>query len=593
MSLKPECPEGYIFKKKGCKCVTRKKCQKGFRRNKETKECEPKNKSMSKTIKSKITKSKITDNLFSKNTTLKLTKTKTNNKTKKVTKKGKLTLPENVSTKERTIMDEILSENLESLKPSLKSNLSKTKKNLSKSLKNKTKKVTFKTPSKSIARTGKRCPKGYRWNPLTTECDPKEEVTKMLSTIFSIPESKTKKSKTKKSKTEKSKTKKSKTEKVTKKSTKSAIRKSKTVSISKIKTKVTKTRINELSKTLKKSYSPTVNQKIQSLISQTPHKDIFVNVDCNLLEITIVTDSGEQLCYDWKSKEAQKYLLDNLSSTKKIVPHQIIGPAQTDSNCWMNTFFAIFFLSDKGRKFLRFFREAMITGKLQTKTKLKKFNDKIHKAFWILNRFITASLLGTQDVGEYAKLIDTNDVVQSVYEALPKKYRYKPSKEAGNPIQFYFSILRYLENFGHGSLTPFPLHTYRIPHDKEALDGLSENIKSMEKIPHMIIVEIFDDPLDKTYNVSDFDKPLIITSGKYQYELDAVAIRDVERNHVCALITINGTDYKLDGEDFSPVRKLKWKNLINTNKSFKITKTIGEKYNFKKSYQALVYYRTK
>ena len=595
MSLKPECPEGYILKKKGCKCVTRKKCQKGFRRNKETKECESINKNISKTIKSKTIKSKKGDNLFSKNTTLKLTKNKTKNKTKtktkKVTKKGKLTLPSKVLTKERTIMDEILSENLESLKPSLKSDLSKTKKNFSKISQNKTKKVTFKTPSKSIARTGKRCPKGYKWNALTSECDPKEKITKMLSTIFSVPEeSKTKKNFSKRSQ---NKTKKSKTKKITKKQSKSAIRKSKTVSIAQTKTKVTKSRIAELSKTLKKSYAPTVNQKIQSLISQTPHKDMFVNIDCNLLQITIVTDSGEELCYDWKSKEAQKYLLHNLSSTKKIVPRHIIGPAQTDSNCWMNTFFAIFFLSDKGRKFLRFFREAMITGKLQTKTKLKNFNNKIHKAFWILNRFITASLLGTQDVGGYAKLIDTNDVVQSVFEALPKKYRYKPSKEAGNPIQFYFSILTYLENFGHGSLTPFPLHTYRITHNKEALDNLSEDIKSMEKIPHMIIIEIFDDPLNKTYSVSDFEKPLTITSGKYKYELDSVAIRDIERNHVCALITINATDYKLDGEDFSPVRKLKWKNLINTNKSFKITKTIGEKYNFKKSYQALVYYRTK
>ena len=592
MSLKPQCPEGYVFKKTGCKCVTRKKCQKGFHRNKETNECVSNNKSISKITKSK----KQGDNLFSKTTTLKLKKNKT--KTKKITKKGKLTLPSKVLTKNRTIMDEILSENLESLKPSLKSKLTKTKKNFSKNSQNKTKKTSFKTPSKSIMRTGKRCPKGYNWNSLTSECDPKDKTMKMLSTKFSVPEeSKTRKStmqknKTRKTKTKKSKIRKHKTEKSkTQKPSKSAIRKSKTISVTR--TKVTKLRMTELSKTLKKSYSPTVNQKIQSLISQTPHKDMFVNGDCNLLEITIVTDSGEELCYNWKSKEAQQYLLDNLRSTEKIIPHNIVGPAQTDNNCWMNTFFAIFFLSDKGRKFLRFFREAMITGKLQTKTKLKKFNNKIHKAFWILNRFITASLLGTQDIGGYAKLIDTNDVVQSVYEALPKKYRYKPSKEAGNPIQFYFSILRYLENFGHGSLTPFPLHTYRITHDKEALDNLSQDIKSLEKIPHMIIVEIFDDPLDKTYNVSDFEKPLTITSGKYQYELDAVAIRDIERNHVCALITINETDYKLDGEDFSPVRKLKWKNLVNKNKSFKITKTIGEKYNFKKSYQALVYYRTR
>lgn len=577
MSLKPKCPDGYILSKKGCLCRKRKNCPKGTRKNKETGECQPKNKQkelFKKNLSKKNKKKGKTPgtNLFT-NNTIKLSKTKKNflkrsQNTKKISKKLKMP----------TITKPIFS----------KTNLTKTNKSLN-----------SKTLTKSIFRTGKRCPKGYKWNPVTRECDPKGKTKKMLSTIFSIPdnESKLETNRNTKSKTITSKTRKSKkntmskTEKATKKIKKSAIRKSKTLAVTKTRTNVTKSRMLELSKTLKKEYSPTINQKIQSLISKSPHRDLFVNVDCNLLEITIVTESGKELCYDWKSKQAQEYMLDNLRSTKKIVPRHIIGPAQTDNNCWMNTFFAIFFLSDKGRKFLRFFREAMITGKLQTKNKVKKFNKNIHEAFWILNRFITASLLGTQDIGEYAKLIDTNDVVQGVYEALPKKYRYKPSGVAANPIQFYFSILRYLENFGHGSLIPFPLHTYRIFHDKEALDNLSQDIKSMEKIPHMIIVEIIDDPVEETYNVNEFEKPLTITSGKYQYELDAVAIRDVEKHHVCALITINGTDYKLDGEDFSPVRKLKWKNLINKNKSFKITKTIGEKYNFKKSYQALIYYR--
>ena len=48
MSLNPQCLDGYIFKKKGCKCVKRKKCQKGFRKNKETNECEPVNKQLTK-----------------------------------------------------------------------------------------------------------------------------------------------------------------------------------------------------------------------------------------------------------------------------------------------------------------------------------------------------------------------------------------------------------------------------------------------------------------------------------------------------------------------------------------------------------------
>lgn len=45
-----------------------------------------------------------------------------------------------------------------------------------------------KTKSKSVACTGKRCPKGYKYNQLTRECDSKEETEKLFSTIFSIPE---------------------------------------------------------------------------------------------------------------------------------------------------------------------------------------------------------------------------------------------------------------------------------------------------------------------------------------------------------------------------------------------------------------------
>ena len=429
---------------------------------------------------------------------------------------------------------------------------------------------------------------------MSRECDSKEKTEKLLSTIFSIPDEENTNTKSKTNlKTKKSKvtTRKSKTvTNLRKKLTKT--KKNKTIAVTKQPTKVSKTRLTKLSKTLKKEYSPTINKEIMSLISQTPHNDLFVSTKCNIYQITIVTPSGEELCYDWNSKEAQKYMLDNLRSNKKIVPGHIIGPAQTENNCWVNTFFAIFFLSDKGRKFLRFFRESMITGKIKTTTKTKKFNKKVHKAFWVLNRFITASLLGTQDVGNYASLIDTNDVVQNLYEVLPKKFKYKKSKEAGNPISLYISILLYIENFGHGPSTPFPLYTHFINHDIEQFNALPDTIKTMEKIPHMIIVEITD-ARDDGPKPKDFKKELVITSGKYKYQLDAVAIRDVDKNHVSALITINGADYKLDGEDFSPVRKFKWKNLINKNKSFKITKTIKEKYNFTKSYQALVYYRIK
>ena len=585
MSLNPKCPENYVLDKSKCKCRKSKRCPKGYRKDKETGECVGKTTNITRKTRNTERKTRNTErktaNLFESNTTLKLP-TKTKTKTRKISKKGKITLPG--KTNNLSIIDEVLSNNLEKLKtPSV---LKTTKKNtkVSKTKNNKTKKVRFQT----VKRTGKRCPKGYRWNPVTSECDNTSIKTKKLTTIDSAsevsPSIATRKTK---KKTTKSKTLGVRTKKTTQKT-----KKSKTLSVTKTKTKITKSRLKELSKTLNKEYSPSINKDIMSMISKSPHKDLFVSINCNLMQITIMSPNGEELCYDWNSKEAKKYMLDNLRSNKKIVPGNIIGPAQTHNNCWMNTFFAIFFLSDKGRKFLRFFRESMITGKVITKTKTKKLNTKVHKAFWILNRFITASLLGTKDLGEYAATIDTNDVVQNLYEALPKKYRYVSSGSAGNPIAFYISILLYIENFGKGPYTPFPLRVHEVINDIEEFNSLSDDIKNMEKIPHMIIVSITDETDEKDF-VKKFKKELTIKSGKYKYELDAAAIRDVNKNHVSALITLNGKDYKLDGEDFSPVRKFKWKNLLNTNKSFKITKTIPEKYNFTKSYQALIYYRTK
>ena len=35
------------------------------------------------------------------------------------------------------------------------------------------------------------------------------------------------------------------------------------------------------------------------------------------MQITIMSPNGDELCYDWNSKEAKKYMLDNLRSTKK------------------------------------------------------------------------------------------------------------------------------------------------------------------------------------------------------------------------------------------------------------------------------------
>ena len=129
------------------------------------------------------------------------------------------------------------------------------------------------------------------------------------------------------------------------------------------KNNILKERLSIVSK--KQSYSPSINKELMKLRTISPHKDLF-DMSCKPYEIFV---KGK--CYSWKSKKAEKFLLDNLLSKKPIVGENIIGPNQSWNNCWFNVFFAMFFISDKSRKFLRNFRQAMITGKIKVKRSKK------------------------------------------------------------------------------------------------------------------------------------------------------------------------------------------------------------------------------
>ena len=78
-----------------------------------------------------------------------------------------------------------------------------------------------------------------------------------------------------------------------------------------------------------------------------------------------------------------------------------------------------------------------------------------------------------------------------------------------------------------------------------------------------------------------------------EYSLESVGIRDIDRHHICALLTLNKKDYMFDGENQTNIYRKDWKKLINRNQTFKITPGISERYNFTKGYQCLVYFRTK
>jgi hypothetical protein len=100
-------------------------------------------------------------------------------------------------------------------------------------------------------------------------------------------------------------------------------------------------------------------------------RDVVLYVGENVKKIRKDYPKVRPGCYLWSSKTAKKIALYNLKSTKKISSSQIIGPSQYLSNCWFNTFFMAFFISDRGRDFFRAVRKLMIEPNPGTPKKMK------------------------------------------------------------------------------------------------------------------------------------------------------------------------------------------------------------------------------
>ena len=110
------------------------------------------------------------------------------------------------------------------------------------------------------------------------------------------------------------------------------------------------------------SYSPTINKRLVTLKSISREK----LHNCNIkqayklqepLEVGIPGYLYGKTCYNYNSPEVKHFLLHNLSANKHIDITRIVPPKQIQSNCWFNVMFAMFFISDKGRKFFHFFRQ--------------------------------------------------------------------------------------------------------------------------------------------------------------------------------------------------------------------------------------------
>jgi len=336
-----------------------------------------------------------------------------------------------------------------------------------------------------------------------------------------------------------------------------------------------------------KSYSPEINKLlVKSRYSQK--YDIFqaithcMNIDVAEYKIKdsilkyyinpkVQLKNGECVAY-W-NKEAQKMFLDNLSKHHNINVSSLIVPKQSYYNCWFNTGFMMNYISDKGRKFNKYFRQYMITGKMYG---IKPFLKKLKAPLFLFNMAIEATLQGNP----LAKIMNTNDIIEKIHENIPKEYKIEITnkKEYGNPYSYQIALLNYLSD------KPF---MYNF------MDGYSVfmNIKRFGYFKHnkdLAWVEINDNDSGKVNNRS----VEIIDQDKNTYVLDSILVRDTTKNHFCCLVTINDDEYIYDGASSPSIRHLKWKNseFLNSSNSFKIDST-SLRWNMMKGYQVLNYYR--
>lgn len=266
-------------------------------------------------------------------------------------------------------------------------------------------------------------------------------------------------------------------------------------------------------------------------------------------------------CYDYDNEIVKQYLLNRLKNNKIVHISQIIAPKQIDSNCWFNALFMMFFVSDRGRIFFHYMRELMIKGETLT-TKIE--DVRMRNVFALLNFIIECCLSGNP----LAHHLNTNKIIKKISElAKEKNIRITDVHEAGNPIDYYQTLVRYL--------------------GKNELKIVYINYNELDKItdpPHIIIVHSFG------HKVPQF------SIGQYVYELDSASVLDNGMEHVCSTITCNGVEFVFDGYSRSRLIPFEWKKMINENVDwgFKdyIYKFDTETFwNFTKTYSALCYYR--
>tara|TARA_Y100000816_G_scaffold16289_1_gene10724 strand:- start:15172 stop:16338 length:1167 start_codon:yes stop_codon:yes gene_type:complete len=352
-----------------------------------------------------------------------------------------------------------------------------------------------------------------------------------------------------------------------------------------------------------KSYSPNINRELDVKKLKTL-KNQSVNLCNNLLQINIGTISKPK-CLNFNNVLVKKFLLKNLMGSKYLDPNKFIAPKQLYSNCWFNTMFVTFFFSDKGRKFFRFFRNLMITGRKVDKSRLE--DQELRKLLFIFNLYIEASynqdssklVKNKVNLHEQVKMLtsnlDTNFLIKRIYNRIKKlspHYSLPNLDEAGNPLEFYKVIMSYLK------YDILKILTIDLDINLKKKYITIENMLKLFFTKEQDII-IFEDHESKIDYKMIYE--LEINSKKYKYKLDSIILtnknhyKPQENSHFVSVLTINKKYYKFDGSSYSKLSKFDWTKILNKNVDWTFKENPAyypEKYNFKYGYKILFYYRS-
>lgn len=333
----------------------------------------------------------------------------------------------------------------------------------------------------------------------------------------------------------------------------------------------------------------------------------------------------------WNNKLSRSIALTNFVNENVVDCSKIVGPNQYFSNCWFNTFFMVFFVSDKGRKAFKHLRQAMILGTIpasarNTETAIPK---PYQKAMFFLNAMISSCFQGVLD-----DTVDSNNIVQALNAATRKEHRkalFPLLNKFSNPITFYATLIGVLNGdlyprawSEYNKISPLRMHEATVRFDdikrlyqsRHSASAWLDRLFDKTTTPHCIIIHTME--IDKKEQTSragkwwkregkkdngfgkEFDVKL--TDGtKQTYSLDSIVVRDTEKRHFIACLQCNKRGYAFDGA--SSQRSLwpvEWRSMATGGKISSVIiprpiLSVGEyrplKIGFAYSYQVALYYR--